>query len=84
MRTLLLVGCVLALGACKKKVEVSQEAPAPAPAAAPDASDPKTVPISNDPRNGAAMISAAQRAAALAGQDNARRDDGAHKALGGE
>jgi hypothetical protein len=81
MRTTLAVAALAALSLCACRKKIIAEQPA-APAA--DASNPASVPISNDPRNGAAMISAAQRAAAAAGASDAKREDGAKGALGGE
>lgn len=60
-----LCAALLALGACKKE---------PAPETAPPAQT-ETVPITRDPRAAASQISAAQRAAAQAGQNNAKQDE---------
>lgn len=66
MRTpLALLAAALVLAACKK-----EPAPEPAPPAQGEA-----VPITRDPRAAASQISAAQRAAALAGQNNAKQDE---------
>jgi hypothetical protein len=62
MRTAILLA-VLGLSACKKE----------APAEAPPQSE--SVPISRDPRDAAAQLSAAQRAAAAAGAHNAKQDE---------
>jgi hypothetical protein len=67
MRTAIVLA-VLGLSACKK------EAPAPAP------QQTESVPISRDPRDAAAQLSAAQRAAAAAGRNNALHEESA-KAL---
>lgn len=54
-----------ALGLCACKKEAPAETSRPVDA----------VPISRDPRDAAAQLSAAQRAAAAAGQNNARQDE---------
>lgn len=62
MRTAIVIAA-LGLCACKK------EAPAESPAQS------ESGPISRDPRDAAAQLSAAQRAAAAAGQNNAAQDE---------
>lgn len=60
-----LLAAVLAFAACKKEPAAQPEAPAQS----------ESVPITRDPRAAASQISAAQRAAALAGQNNAKQDE---------